>query len=96
MNESQLRKKRFTAIMKVIFRSELVEITCDDCFEQIDCYVEMLRAGSEPIDVLPHVKQHLSQCGRCEEEMKALIAILEAQVNPPQPGSQADPPDFPH
>lgn len=81
MDQSDIRKRRFMNIMKVIFRTELVEITCDDCFNQVDRYVDMLRAGSEPGEVLPQIKAHLSRCGNCEEEFKALIAILEAQID---------------
>lgn len=84
MNESEVKKKRFVAIMRVIFLTEEVEITCDDCFEQIDRYVEMLRAGRSPDEVLPHVKEHLSRCGACETELRALISILEAQAGPPE------------
>lgn len=76
------KPQRFKSIMKLIFLTEVIEIGCDDCFAQVDKYVDMLRAGADPGEVLPKVKEHLGRCQLCEEEFRALIAILEAQVDP--------------
>ena len=79
MNEpSSKNTQRFTAIMKVIFQVSMDEIACGDCFDALDRYVEMLRDGKDPGEVLPHVKAHLGICSGCDEEFRALIAILEA------------------
>ena len=59
-------------------------ITCNDCFDAVDQYVDMLRAGSEPSEVLPHVKAHLDECQDCESEFEAMITILEAASAPPE------------
>lgn len=67
--------------MKTVFSTKAVDITCDECFEYIDEYVDMLRAGQDPSDVLPQVKGHLEQCRCCEMEFQALISILEAEVD---------------
>ncbi len=77
-------QQRFARIMEIIFRTDLQEITCDECFEVIDRYVDMLRAGRDPQEVLPQVKAHLGRCAPCDEEFRALIAILEAQIDQPE------------
>jgi hypothetical protein len=57
------------------------EIVCEDCYTQIDKYVDMLRAGRDAGEVLPQVKAHLNICPGCEEEFRALICILQAQID---------------
>jgi hypothetical protein len=67
-------------LARAIFTAEDEDITCDECYEHIDQYVDMLRAGEDPATVLPKVKTHLTQCQCCEAEMQAFIAILEAET----------------
>lgn len=73
--------KRFSAIMKLIFATEQDELTCGECFEQVDQYVDLLRAGHDAAAVLPKVKRHLDQCQCCRTEFEALIQILEGETD---------------
>lgn len=68
----------------MIFSTEEEDITCDECYEHIDQYVDMLRAGEDAATVLPQVKIHLEQCRCCEAELRAFIAILEAETGSEQ------------
>lgn len=72
--------QRFMRIMEIIFQTEAEELTCDECFDEVDQYVDMLRSGRDPSEVLPQVKAHLGRCAPCDEEFRALIAILESQM----------------
>ncbi|MFO8036443.1 MAG: hypothetical protein R6U57_07450 [Anaerolineales bacterium] len=54
------------------------EIGCDDCFEQVDRFVELELAGESPGDVLPLVKEHLDRCQNCREEYEALLVAVKA------------------
>lgn len=81
MSEPQPRHKRCSEVMKTIFAAQEDDITCDECYDHIDQYVDMLRAGQDPAQVLPQVKSHLEQCGCCAGEFQALIAILEAEAS---------------
>ncbi len=71
---------KLTDVVKTIFSTKNQDITCDQCFEYIDEYVDMLHAGQDPSEVLPQVKGHLEQCRCCEMEFQALISILEGEV----------------
>jgi hypothetical protein len=98
MTQVDRDSRRFNKIMKMIFSvGEGEEISCDECYEHIDQYVDMIRAGQDPAAVLPQVKDHLDQCSCCELELNALITILEAgaspnldQTNPPDPSTPGD------
>ena len=78
--EPPTKIKRFAAIMKKIFATEAEDITCGECFEQVDRYVDLLRAGHDAAAVLPEVKRHLDQCQCCLTEFEALIQILEGET----------------
>ena len=52
------------------------EIGCDECFEQLDRFVEMTLAGKNAAEAMPLVQDHLERCADCREEFEALLAAL--------------------
>jgi hypothetical protein len=54
------------------------EIGCDECFEQLDRFVEMTLAGKNAAEAMPLVQDHLGRCDDCREEFEALLAALRA------------------
>lgn len=54
------------------------EIGCDECFEQMDRFAEMVYAGSSAKESLPLVADHLARCPDCGEEFDALMKALKA------------------
>lgn len=55
------------------------ELGCDDCFEQLDRYVEVEVAGGDPDAAVPGMSAHLERCPACHEEHDGLVALLRAQ-----------------
>ena len=70
------------ATLKKMVRSALTarpdEIGCDECFEQLDRFVEMTLAGKNAAEAMPLVQDHLDRCRDCREEFEALLAALRA------------------
>jgi hypothetical protein len=56
------------------------EIGCDECFEQLDRFVEMELAGKNAAEAMPLVQDHLERCDDCREEFEALLAALRAHA----------------
>ena len=54
------------------------EIGCDECFEQLDRFVEMKLAGKSAAEAMPLVQDHLERCHDCREEFEALLTALQA------------------
>lgn len=50
-------------------------LSCDDCFAQMDVYVERRRADPQVSD--PAMEAHLGGCGACAEEVAALEELLD-------------------
>jgi hypothetical protein len=51
------------------------EVGCDECFEQIDRYVELELAGRDADTLVPGVRAHLDGCPACREEHESLRAL---------------------
>lgn len=51
------------------------EVDCDACFEQVDRYVEVERAGGDADATLPGLRAHLDGCPACREEYESLTAL---------------------
>ena len=54
---------------------------CDDCFAELDRYVELELAGQDPDVQLPGLDAHLAGCLACREERERLRALLAAEGN---------------
>ena len=55
------------------------EIGCDECFEQLDRYVDLQVAGNDADAALPGLRSHLQGCPACREEYESLRALVSAQ-----------------
>jgi hypothetical protein len=53
------------------------ELDCDDCFAQLDRYVELELAGARADEHVPGLRAHLIGCPACAEEHESLRALLE-------------------
>lgn len=54
------------------------ELGCDECFEQVDRFAEMVLDGRDAAEALPLVQDHLNRCIDCREEFEALVDALQA------------------
>ena len=52
------------------------EVTCDECFERLDEYVELELAGLDAESRIPGLAAHLNGCPACHEEHDSLRALL--------------------
>jgi hypothetical protein len=59
------------------------ELTCDECFEQLDRYVELELAGAEADAAVPGMRAHLEGCPACRDDHDSLAALLGGEPEPP-------------
>jgi hypothetical protein len=50
------------------------EVTCEQCFELLDEYVELELGGADADERLPGMRAHLSGCPACHEDHESLLA----------------------
>jgi len=51
------------------------ELTCEQCFEELDRYVEVELAGGDAERAVPGMGAHLEGCPACREEHESLLAL---------------------
>jgi hypothetical protein len=53
------------------------ELSCDECFEQLDRYVELELAGGGDVNAaVPGMRSHLEGCPACREDHESLKAFI--------------------
>jgi hypothetical protein len=55
------------------------ELSCERCFEELDRYVELERAGADADAAIPGMRAHLEGCSACAEDHESLRVILTEQ-----------------
>jgi hypothetical protein len=53
------------------------ELTCEECFEELDRFVELELAGRDADGAIPGMRAHLAGCPACREEHDSLLALAE-------------------
>jgi hypothetical protein len=51
------------------------ELTCEQCFEELDRYVELELAGHDADRAVPGMGAHLDGCPACREDHESLLAL---------------------
>jgi hypothetical protein len=52
------------------------EITCEQCFELLDEYVELELQDQDADAQIPGMRAHLSGCPACHEDHESLLAFV--------------------
>ena len=55
------------------------EIGCNECFQELDRYVELEVAGVEADAAVPGLRAHLDGCPACREEHDSLYALVSGE-----------------
>jgi hypothetical protein len=55
------------------------EVGCDECFEQLDRYVELELAGADVDAAIPGMRAHFEGCSACAEDHESLRALVAAE-----------------
>ncbi|MGZ4373025.1 MAG: hypothetical protein ACXVRQ_12645 [Gaiellaceae bacterium] len=56
------------------------ELGCDQCFDELDRYVELELAGTVADAAVAGLHAHLAGCPACAEEHESLRALLELEA----------------
>jgi len=52
------------------------ELTCEQCFAELDRYVELVLAGTDADDRIPGMSAHLRGCPACAEDFRSLRDLV--------------------
>jgi hypothetical protein len=60
------------------------ELTCEECFEQLDRYVELELAGRDAGIAVPGMQAHLEGCPACAEDHDSLHDLVAPESSGPR------------
>ena len=72
------RPERRQALARLLGPSE-PELGCDECFAELDRYVELEVAGRDADAAVPGLRAHLDGCPACREEHESLRALVSGE-----------------
>ena len=55
------------------------EVSCEECFERLDEYVDAELAGRDPEQDVPGMAAHLEGCPACREEHESLRDLVSGE-----------------
>jgi hypothetical protein len=65
------------ALLRRLLGAAGPELTCEQCFEELDRYVELELADGRHDEVVPGMRAHLDGCAACNEEHESLRELVQ-------------------
>jgi hypothetical protein len=62
------------------------ELSCEECFAELDRYVELELRGADADARIPGMRAHLEGCSACAEDHRSLRALVETEAGSPELG----------
>jgi hypothetical protein len=56
------------------------ELTCEECFAELDRYAELELAGADADAAVPGMRAHLEGCPACHEDHESLLALIQSET----------------
>jgi len=66
-------------VLRALLGPEGPELSCEECFEQLDRYVELELAGSNADEAIPGMRAHFEGCPACHEDHASLRTFLTSR-----------------
>jgi hypothetical protein len=67
------------ALMATLLGPGEPELTCEECFEHLDRYVDLRLAGADADLAVPGMRAHLAGCPACLEDHASLAEFVAAE-----------------
>ena len=75
MSESSADRRRLVA---ALLGPAGPELTCEDCFELLDRYVDLEVARADAESAVPGMRAHLAGCPACRDDHESLLELVVA------------------
>ncbi len=76
LNENVLK-----ALMQQVEQTKEGMYSCEETFDLLDEYVEMVNSKQDAAQLMPLVKAHLDKCRGCTQNYEILLNILSASLD---------------
>jgi hypothetical protein len=77
-------------LLRAFLGPEGPELSCEECFDQLDRYVELDLAGADADAAIPGMRAHLEGCPACDEDHASLRSFVTSNTSREAPGGEDD------
>jgi hypothetical protein len=67
--------------LRALLGPEGPELTCEQCFDELDRYVELELAGADADAAIPGMHAHLDGCPACREDHVSLRSFITSSAS---------------
>jgi hypothetical protein len=68
-------------VLRALLGPEGPELSCEECFEHLDRYVELELAGANADAAIPGMRAHLQGCPACHEDHDSLRSFVRSDAS---------------
>jgi hypothetical protein len=79
------QKQTDPGVLRRLLGADGPELSCEQCFAQLDRYVELELGGEDADAGVPGMRAHLEGCAACDEDHRSLRAMVEADPTSRKP-----------
>ena len=76
-----MTRHRHSDVLRALLGPEGPELSCEECFEQLDRYVELELAGTNADAAIPGMRAHLEGCPACHEDHDSLRSLVSRDAS---------------
>lgn len=81
MSDDKRQADEREAVLARVLGPDEPELSCEECFAQLDRYVELaLFDGTRPDEQVPGMRAHLEGCPACAEDYRSLRDLASGEV----------------
>jgi hypothetical protein len=76
------KSNRISEVLARLLGPGRPELTCEQCFKELDRYVELEVAGADADAKIPGMRAHLEGCPACGEDYASLKDLITSTTPP--------------
>jgi hypothetical protein len=73
------------SVLKWLLGPQGRELSCEECFAELDRYVELELGEADADARIPGMREHLEGCSACAEDHRSLRALVERDIGSAAP-----------
>ncbi|MGH2943618.1 MAG: hypothetical protein ACRDLN_12680 [Solirubrobacteraceae bacterium] len=75
---SDERTRQRAELIAALLGPDGSELTCEECFEELDRYVDLAVANADPDRAVPGMREHLTGCPACRDDYDSLLELVRS------------------
>ena len=76
-----MNRRKDDELLRALLGPEGPELTCEQCFDELDRYVELELAGADADAAIPGMQAHLGGCPACHEDHVSLRSFVSSNAS---------------